>query len=571
MNHITSLLRGIIRTHVVLGLTFTTAILPLLAGNRPASETAAAPTVRNVVLVHGAFSDGSSWAKVIPLLEAKGLHVTAVQNPLSSLADDVAATKRAIAMQEGPVILVGHSWAGMVISEAGNDPKVTGLVYVAAIVPDEGQSAGDVVKPYPSSPGLAEAKPDAAGFLSLSRKGIDEDFVPDLPPAERAIVYSTQGPWNSACLADKVAVPAWTTKPSWYIAVNDRMLSSEYEQAIAKHIHATKTTLPAGHVPMLSKPKEVAAVIIEAANTPFTALDTAHASAQSVFPSNFRTQEIQADGATIHVRVGGQGPAVVLLHGFADTGDMWALMAAELAHDHRVVVPDLRGMGFSSHPAGGYDKKTQAADIRSVLTQLGIDRAAVVGHDIGATVAYAYAARYPDKTDRLVVMDAPVPGIPPWDEIVRSPALWHFSFGGPDAERLVAGRERIYLDRFWNEFAGDPSKITEATRVHYTAFYAQPGAMHSAFAQFLSIPKDVEDNKASSTTKLTMPVLAIGAAKAFGANVAIVMRNAADNVTEVLIANSGHWLMDEQPTATIAAVRNFLDRKTTTQSLKLGK
>src|SRR3954471_5064968 len=536
---------------------------------RPA-QAAAAPTVRNVVLVHGAFADGSSWAKVIPLLEAKGLRVTAVQNPLSSLADDVAATKRAIANQDGPVILVGHSWAGMVISKAGNDPRVAGLVYVAAIVPDENQSANDVLKPYSSPPGVAEAKPDAAGFLSLTRKGIDEDFVPDLPPAERTIVYATQGPWNSACLADKVSVPAWTAKPSWYIAVNDRMLSSEYEQAIAKHIRATTTTLPAGHVPMLSKPKEVAAVIIEAANTQFTALDATHASAQSVFPSNFRTQEIQADGATIHVRAGGQGPAVVLLHGFGDTGDMWALMAAELAHDHRVIVPDLRGMGLSSHPAGGYDKKTQAADIRSVLTQLDIDHAALVGHDIGATVAYAYAARYPDKTDRLVVMDAPVPGIPPWDEIVRSPALWHFSFGGPDAERLVAGRERIYLDRFWNEFAGDPSKIDEATRVHYTAFYAQPSAMHSAFAQFLSTPKDAEDNKVSMTTKLTMPVLAIGAAKAFGANVAIVMRNAADNLTEVMIANSGHWLMDEQPTATIAAVRTFLDRKATNQSLKIG-
>ncbi len=571
MNHITSSLRAIVRTHVVLGLTFTAAIIPLIASGRPAGEATAAPTVRNVVLVHGAFADGSSWAKVIPLLEAKGLHVTAVQNPLSSLADDVAATKRAVANQDGPVILVGHSWAGMVISEAGNDPKVAGLVYVAALVPDKGQSANDVVKPYPPGPGLGEAKPDAAGFLSLSRKGIDEDFVPDVPAAERAIVYATQGTWNSACLGDKVSAPAWATKPSWYIAVNDRMLSPEYEQAIAKHIHATTTTLPTGHVPMLSKPKDVAAVIIEAANKPVAALDVGRASAQSVFPANFRTQEIQADGATIHVRVGGQGPAVVLLHGFGDTGDMWAPMAAELARDHRVVVPDLRGMGLSSHPAGGYDKKTQAADIRSVLTQLGIDRAAVVGHDIGATVAYAYAARYPDKTDRLVVMDAPLPGIPPWDEIVRSRALWHFSFGGPDAERLVAGRERIYLDRFWNEFAGDPSKIDEATRVHYTAFYAQPGAMHSAFAQFLSIPKDAEDNKVSMTTKLTMPVLAIGAAKAFGANVAIVMRNAADNVTEVLIADSGHWLMDEQPTATIAAVRNFLDRKTTTQSLKLGR
>jgi pimeloyl-ACP methyl ester carboxylesterase len=536
------------------------------------AQQAPSQPARNVVLVHGAFSDGSSWAKVIPLLEAKGLHVTAVQNPLSSLADDVAATRRAIARQDGPVILVGHSWAGMVISEAGNDPKVAGLVYLAAIVPDEGQAASDVLKPYAPGPGLAEAKPDASGFLSLTRKGIDEDFVPDLRPADRAIIYATQGAWNSACLADKVSVPAWTKKPSWFIiAANDRMLPPEYEKAVAEHIHATTTTLATGHVPMLSSPKQVAAVIIEAANTRFTALDAAHASAQSVFPANFRTLEIQADGATIHVRVGGQGPAVVLLHGFGDTGDMWAPMAAELAHDHRVVVPDLRGMGLSSHPAGGYDKKTQAADIRSVLTQLGIDRAAVVGHDIGATVAYAYAARYPDKTDRLVVMDAPVPGIPPWDEIVRSPALWHFSFGGPDAERLVAGRERIYLDRFWNEFAGDPSKIDEATRVHYTAFYAQPGAMHSAFAQFLSIPKDAEDNKVSMTTKLTMPVLAIGAAKAFGANVAIVMRNAADNVTEVLITDSGHWLMDEQPTATIAAVRNFLDRKTTTQSLKLGK
>jgi pimeloyl-ACP methyl ester carboxylesterase len=286
----------------------------------------------------------------------------------------------------------------------------------------------------------------------------------------------------------------------------------------------------------------------------------------TVFPANFRTQDIQTDGATIHVRVGGQGPAVVLLHGFGDTGDMWAPMAAALARDHRVVVPDLRGMGLSSHPADGYDKRTQAADIRSVLTQLGIDHVAVVGHDIGATVAYAYAARYRDKTDRLVVMDAPVPGIAPWDEIVRSPALWHFSFGGPDAERLVAGRERIYLDRFWNEFAGDPSKIDEATRVHYTAFYAQPGAMHCAFAQFLSIPRDAEDNKRSMTTKLTMPVLAVGGAKSFGANVAIIMRNAADDVTEVMIADSGHWLMEEQPTATIAAVHKFLDRKAATQS-----
>jgi pimeloyl-ACP methyl ester carboxylesterase len=188
------------------------------------------------------------------------------KNPLSSLADDAAATKRAIAQQKGPVILVGHSWAGMVISDAGNDPKVAGLVYVSALVPDKGQSANDVLKPYPPAPGLGQAKPDAAGYLSLTRQGVDEDFVPDLPAAERAVVYATQGPWNSKALVEKVMNPAWATKPSWFIAVNDRMVPPQYEQAIAKHIHATTTTLTSGHVPMLSMPSKVADVIIDAAN-----------------------------------------------------------------------------------------------------------------------------------------------------------------------------------------------------------------------------------------------------------------------------------------------------------------
>jgi|SRR5471032_1163511 len=258
--------------------------------------------------------------------------------------------------------------------------------------------------------------------------------------------------------------------------------------------------------------------------------------------------------------VGGSGPAVLLIHGFGDTGDMWAPLAAALAADHTVVAPDLRGMGLSSRPAGGYDKRTQAGDMRAVLDQLGIDHADVVGHDIGTMVAYAYAARYPDKTDRLVVMDAPVPGIPPWEQIVRSPQLWHFSFGGPDAERLVAGRERIYLDRFWNEFAGTPSKIDEETRQHYARLYAQKGAMHAAFAQFLSIPQDAEDNLKSMTTRLTMPVLAVGGAKSFGANEAAVMRNAAVDVTELVVPDAGHWLMEEQPAATVAAIKAFLKR-----------
>jgi pimeloyl-ACP methyl ester carboxylesterase len=276
------------------------------------------------------------------------------------------------------------------------------------------------------------------------------------------------------------------------------------------------------------------------------------------FPTSFRTQDIAVEGAKIHVRVGGKGPAVVLLHGFGDTGDMWAPLAADLAKDHTVVVPDLRGMGLSSIPDGGYDKKTQAGDIRAVLAALKIEHSVVIGHDIGTMVAFAYASRYPQQTDRLVVMDAPVPGIPPWNDIVRSPMLWHFDFGGPDAERLVAGRERIYLDRFWNEFAGDPSKVDEATRQHYAKLYARPGAMHAAFAQFRSIRQDAVDNEASMKTRLTMPVLAVGGEKSFGNNEAIVMRNAADNVTEVVIPGAGHWLMEEAPTQTIRAIRDFL-------------
>ena len=234
-----------------------------------ASNGAAAP-IRNIVLVHGAFADGSSYAKVIPLLTAKGYRVTAVQNPLSSLAADVEATRRAIAMQDGPVILVGHSWGGMVISEAGNDPKVAGLVYIAAIVPTAGQSANDVLKPYPPTTGLGNMKPDASGYLSLTRKGIEEDFVPDIPAAERALVYATQGPWNSAALGEQVANPAWQTRPSWFIAVDDRILPADYELAIAKQIGEETTKLAAGHVPMLSQPRAVADVILDAAKSATT-------------------------------------------------------------------------------------------------------------------------------------------------------------------------------------------------------------------------------------------------------------------------------------------------------------
>jgi pimeloyl-ACP methyl ester carboxylesterase len=280
------------------------------------------------------------------------------------------------------------------------------------------------------------------------------------------------------------------------------------------------------------------------------------------YPAEFRTENIATDGATIHVRVGGKGPAVVLLHGFGDTGDMWAPLAKLLAQGHTVVVPDLRGMGLSSHPDAGYDKKTQAGDIAHVLDHLKIEQTALVTHDIGNMVGYAFAAQFPDRVMRWVAMDAPLPGIGPWEEIIRSPALWHFNFRGPDVERLVKGRERIYLDRFWNELSADPKGIDELTREHYAELYARPGAMHSAFEQFAGFTQDAADNKAFvAKGKLVMPVLAVGAEKSFGTGMADDLRFVAENVTGAVIPNSGHWLMEEQPEATIAAIRAFIDDK----------
>ncbi|MEA2846933.1 MAG: hypothetical protein QOG78_2214, partial [Rhodospirillaceae bacterium] len=276
-------------------------------------------------------------------------------------------------------------------------------------------------------------------------------------------------------------------------------------------------------------------------------------------PSGMRVEEIETDGATIHTRIGGTGPAVVMLHGFADTGDMWAPLAAELIGHRTVVVPDLRGMGLSSHPAGGYDKKTQGQDIARVLDRLAIDRTELVTHDIGNMVGYALAAQYPARITRWAVMDAPLPGIGPWDEILKSPLLWHFNFRGPDMERLVQGRERIYLDRFWNELSANPKAIDEDTRRHYAELYARPGGMHSAFEQFAAFNQDSADNKQfAGHGKLAMPVLAIGADKSFGTAQADVLRFVASNVTGQVIANSGHWLMEEQPTATVAAIAAFL-------------
>ena len=269
------------------------------------------------------------------------------------------------------------------------------------------------------------------------------------------------------------------------------------------------------------------------------------------FPAGFKTQTIATNGTRIFVRVGGHGPAVVLLHGFGETGDMWAPLAARLAHDHTV--------GRSSHPAGGYDKKTQAGDVAGVLDALKVDRVELVTHDIGNMVGYAFAAEQPERVTKFALLDAPIPGVGPWEEILKSPLLWHFHFGGPDMERLVKGRERIYLDRFWNEFSANPKKFDEASRRHYARLYALPGAMHSGFEQFKAFDQDAVDNRAFlAKGMLPMPVLAVGGEKSFGPTMAVVMRAAATNVQELVIPQSGHWLMEEQPTATVTAIVDFL-------------
>lgn len=280
------------------------------------------------------------------------------------------------------------------------------------------------------------------------------------------------------------------------------------------------------------------------------------------FPACFTARDIAANGTTIHVRVGGKGPAVLLLHGYGETGDMWVTMATDLVRDHTLVVPDLRGMGLSAKPAGGFDKKTQGGDVAAVLDALKIKRVAVVTHDIGNMVGFAFIAQYRDRATVFIPIDAPVPGVGPWEEILKNPLLWHFRFGGPDMERLVSGRERIYLDRFWNEFSAHPDRFSEAARQHYSQLYAQPGAMHSGFSQFAAFDQDAIDNRdfLRQGGKLAMPVYAIGGEKSFGSTMAAVMREGATDVTEGIVPDSGHWIMEENPTDTVRLVRAFLDK-----------
>jgi len=279
------------------------------------------------------------------------------------------------------------------------------------------------------------------------------------------------------------------------------------------------------------------------------------------FPSDFSVRQVTTNGATLYVRVGGHGPAVVMLHGFGETGDTWAPLARDLARNHTVIVPDLRGMGLSSHPTDGFTKSNQAKDVAGVMDQLHIAKADFVAHDIGNMVAYAFAARYAERVDRIVLMDAPIPGLGDWITYSHSPRVWHWYFYGADEERLVAGRERIYLDRFWNELSLTPASITEATREHYAQLYALPGAMHSAFAQFAAFPEDARENleRLAKIRKLDAPVLAIGGDHSYGTKMADVANAGFLQVRTVVIPNAGHWLMDEQPAAVIEAVDAFLN------------
>ena len=241
------------------------AAATLAIGLSFAAGTAGAADKPSVVLVHGAFADGSDWAKVIPLLQAKGVNVVAVQNPLTSLEDDVAAAKRAIDAQPGKVVLVGHSWGGSVITEAGANDKVSSLVYIAAFAPDAGQNSAELGKDYPAAPGFAHIKADASGFLSLTKEGMSKHFAQDLPAAATAVMTATQGPILGKSFEQKLTVAAWKTKPSWYlVASSDHMIQPALQRDMAKKIGATVSTVNSSHVPQQSQPAKVAQVILDA-------------------------------------------------------------------------------------------------------------------------------------------------------------------------------------------------------------------------------------------------------------------------------------------------------------------
>jgi pimeloyl-ACP methyl ester carboxylesterase len=268
----------------------------------------------------------------------------------------------------------------------------------------------------------------------------------------------------------------------------------------------------------------------------------------------------RVNGTDIHYMIGGSGPAVVLLHGYAETSHMWLPLVPLLAEHHTVIIPDLRGAGDSERPQAGYDKKNMAVDIHELVTSLGFRQATVVGHDIGLMVAYAYAAQFPRETDRLVLMDAFLPGIGDWKNVWLMRDLWHFHFYGPTPLALVKGRERVYFEHFWNDFAADPKhSVPEADRQLYAAAYAKNDGMRAGFEYFRNFEKDAADFAELGKTKLTMPVLVLTGEKASGEFLIDQTRLVASDVQGRVIKGSGHWLMEEAPERVMPEISAFVD------------
>lgn len=274
---------------------------------------------------------------------------------------------------------------------------------------------------------------------------------------------------------------------------------------------------------------------------------------------NVESRTAEAGGVKLHYLTAGRGPAVILLHGYAETSRMWRPLIPRLAGKFTVIAPDLPGIGLSEIPTGGLDMKSAAVSVHALAASLGVAKARVVGHDIGLMVAYAYAAEFPAETEKLVLMDAFLPGVEGWRTIYDDPDLWHFRFNGPTPEALVNGRERTYFEHYWNDFAADRTRsVPEADRAAYTAAYARPGRMRAGWAYFVSFPRTAKEFEALSRTKLTMPVLSIGGEKANGAALARQAKLVASDVTAVILEGAGHWLMEERPQETMDALTRFL-------------
>ncbi len=265
------------------------------------------------------------------------------------------------------------------------------------------------------------------------------------------------------------------------------------------------------------------------------------------------------EGLKLSYLTAGHGPSLILLHGYAETSRMWRPIIPLLAERFTVIAPDLPGIGDSGIPAEGLDMKAAATRIHALARSLGVEKARVVGHDIGLMVAYAYAAEFPSEVEKLVLMDAFLPGVAGWEPVYDNPGIWHFRFYGPTPEKLVEGRERTYFEHFWNDFAADKNhSIPEADRRAYTAAYSRPGRMRAGFAYFVSFPQTAKDFARLSMTKLAIPVLTIGGEKSLGEVLGEQAKLVASDVTVVVLKDTGHWVLEERPGDTTAALVKFL-------------